>query len=635
MRFNPQTPMAVLFSAFKIGKTFGSQTLFKDLTFSIESNQRIGLIGPNGAGKSTLLQILAKCQTADEGKVSFANGLRLGYLAQNPEFLPDDTVFQAIANATDDPYDGDNLALVQELISKFSLDSVEAGEDRLVNELSGGWKKRVALARELVKRPTLLLLDEPTNHLDLPSIVWLEEHIARQESLAVLTVTHDRLFLQRTCTLIFDLDRRNPDGLIKFDGSYAEFLDFKEATMSAQKSLEQTRRNVLRRETEWLRRGAKARQTKQKARIDRHGEIASQVDELSAKNLNRRLDVDFGEPGKGPKKMIEAIGISSQVDGRWLFKDFTFQLGPKTRVGLLGRNGCGKSTLIRALIGQQAPDSGEVKIAENVGVAYFEQQKESLDPSLSLLKSICPEGDYVDVQGVSVFARSYLARFHFRGDQMELPVGKLSGGEQARVLIARLMLKKENILVLDEPTNDLDIATLDVLQEALLNFPGAVILVTHDRFFMDQVANTLLVFTEQNGEILRVADFFQWEAWFEANKNVKPSNKIVAARGGGSSAKGLPANGSPSAPTTKNQSSIATPKVKLSYNDQREFDAMEKNILKAEELVGRLQATMVSPEVLADRSRSQQLSTELKTAQSKVELLYSRWQELQDKQTGG
>lgn len=604
--------MAVLVSAFQIGKTFGAQTLFKDLTFSVESNQRIGLIGPNGAGKSTLLKVLARQQTPDDGKISFANGLRLGYLPQTPEFDDDETVFSAIADATDDPYDGDNLALVHELISKFELDGPEAGEDKLVNQLSGGWKKRAALARELVKRPTLLLLDEPTNHLDLPSIVWLEEFLERSTSLAVLMVTHDRLFLQRTCNLIFDLDRRNPDGLIKFDGGYAEFVDFKEATMAAQRNLEQTRKNLLRRETEWLRRGAKARQTKQKARIERAGDLSDQVDELSARNLNRRLDVDFGDPDRGPKKMIEAKSISKRIGDRWLFKDFSFQLGPKTRVGLLGRNGCGKSTLIRVLIGRESPDSGEVKIADNVGVAYFEQQKESLNPTVSLLRTICPEGDYVDVQGQSVFARSYLARFHFRGDQMDLPVGKLSGGEQSRVLIARLMLQKENILVLDEPTNDLDIATLDVLQQALIDFPGAVILVTHDRFFMDQVANQLLVFTEQNGEILRLADFFQWEAWFDANKNVKPNSKP-----------------SPAAEVPKAQT-----KGRLGYKEQRELDLMETVIQAAEAEVERLQDQLGRPEVIADRAKMMALTQELNLSQSKVERLYARWQELSDKLKG-
>lgn len=604
--------MAVLVSAFQIGKTFGAQTLFKGLTFSVESDQRIGLIGPNGAGKSTLLKILARETAPDEGQVSFANGLRLGYLPQTPAFKDDETVFNAIVGATDDPYDGDNLSLAHELISKFSLDSPEAGEDRPVNQLSGGWKKRVALARELVKRPNLLLLDEPTNHLDLPSIVWLEEFLARSQSLAVLMITHDRLFLQRTCNLIFDLDRRNPDGLIKFNGPYAEFVDFKEATIKAQRNLEQSRRNLLRRETEWLRRGAKARQTKQKARIERAGDLSDQVDELSARNLNRRLEVDFGDPDRGPKKMIEAKNISKRVADRWLFKDFNFQLGPKSRVGLLGRNGCGKSTLIRVLIGQEKPDDGEVTIADNVGVAYFEQQKESLNPEVSLLRTICPEGDYVDVQGQSVFARSYLARFHFRGDQMDLPVGKLSGGEQSRVLIARLMLKKENILVLDEPTNDLDIATLDVLQQALIDFPGAVILVTHDRYFMDQVANQLLVFTEQDGEILKLADFFQWEAWYEANKNLKPSNKPLIT---------------PDAPKPQ-------AKGRLGYKEQREFDQMETNIQAAESAVEKLQAGLSRPEVIADRNKMLALTKELGEAQAKIDQLYARWQELADKLKG-
>jgi ATP-binding cassette subfamily F protein uup len=599
--------MAVLLSAHEISKTFGAQTLFQDLTFSLESAQKIGLIGPNGAGKSTLLQILAGLQTVDGGKLSRSNGLVLGYLEQNPVFKPDETVFAAIAEATNDPYDGDNLSFVQELISRLDLESEEAGSDRLVEELSGGWKKRVALARELVKKPNLLLLDEPTNHLDLQSILWLEEFLVDQRSLAVMTVTHDRLFLQKTCDTIFDLDRRNPEGLIKFKGSYAEFVEFKEAALDAQKNLELSRSNVLRRETEWLRRGAKARQTKQKSRIERAGDLAQEVRDLRDRNMNRRIDMDFGEIGRGPKKLIEAKGISKKIGDRYLFKDFSFILGPKTRVGILGKNGSGKSTLIRHLVGTETPQVGSVFLADKAGIAYFEQQKENLDPSVSLLRTICPEGDYVHVQGQPVFARSYLSRFHFRGDQMDLPVGKLSGGERSRILIAKLMLQSEPILVLDEPTNDLDIATLDVLEKALTEFSGAVILVTHDRYFMDQVANQILALTGTDGEIQKFADYFQWEAWIESEK----ANKSSSTKRGDNSSK---------------LSNVK--KNRLSYKDQRELDQIEGKILEAEQQLESLKALLNDPQISKDYSRLAELTQDLKTQQSQVDSLYLRWNEL-------
>lgn len=603
----------VLLSAFKITKAFGSQTLFREVTFSIEAGQKIGLIGPNGAGKSTLLQILSKKQKVDSGDLSFSNGLRLAYLEQTPLFDEEQTVFDAIIHAGEDAYDSDNLSLAQELISKLDLENPAAGSDRPMKSLSGGWRKRVALAQALIKKPNLLLLDEPTNHLDLPSIIWLEEFLARETNLATLTVTHDRLFLENTSDYIFDLDRKNPDGLIKHQGSYADFLDLKNSLLEAQKTLESAQKNILRRETAWLRRGAKARQTKQKARIERAHDLKDEVKELSDMNRDRKLNVQFKEVERSPKKIIEAIEISKNFEGRYLFKDFSFILGPKTRIGLVGSNGCGKSTLIRTLIGQVEPDTGSVNISDQMTFSYFEQQKDSLDPKVSLLKTICPEGDYVHVQGKPIFAKSYLSRFHFRGDQMDLPVGKLSGGEQSRLRIAQLMMNNDPVLILDEPTNDLDIATLDVLQEALVNFPGAVILVTHDRYFMDQVANQIVGFTEDNGELIKFADYFQWQEWFEQNKKGGSKKKDKAQT---------------SATGTGGQ------KIKLSFKEQRELDGMESHIATLEAKVADLEGQLILPDNQSNFQKLQELSATLKANQSALEQAFERWQTLTEKSQG-
>ena len=607
--------MSVLVSAYKISKSFGVQTLFEQLSFSVESGQKIGLIGPNGAGKSTLLQIIAKNQTADQGDLSFSNQLRVGYLEQNPQFEKAARLYETIISGTEDPYEYENILVAQEMISRLELDQFD--ENILLSELSGGWKKRAALARELVKKPNLLLLDEPTNHLDLKSIMWLEDFLNKQNQLASLMVTHDRLFLQNTCDFIFDLDRRNPDGLIKFSGSYSDFVDFKEAGLDAQRNLESAKKNTLRRETEWLRRGAKARQTKQKARIERAGDLNSEVQDLKERNSNKKIQLDFGEVGRAPKKILEAKAISKQLGGRMLFENFSFILGPKTRLGILGNNGCGKSTLIRTLLGDIPPDSGSVWLTDQMTISYFEQNKDTLNLEISVLKNICPDGDYVQVQGKPMYAKSYLSKFRFRNDQMDMPVKKLSGGEQSRLLIAKLMMNKDQVLVLDEPTNDLDIDTLNILEAALKDFEGAIILVTHDRYFMDQVSNQILAFIEDSPELISFSSFLQWQD-FQANKKpLSQKAKLASA-----------ATGPTSGPTSGAVPALANAKAKLSYKDQRELETMEENISKAETKLAEIQAQLVLPEHRTQFAKLAELTKALEKQQSEVDALYKRWQAL-------
>lgn len=607
--------MSVLISAFDLSKAFGAQTLFKNLTFAINQGQKIGLIGPNGAGKSTLLKILARLETPDRGEVSFARGLKVGYLEQDPKFKTGDTVFEVLRKAMPDPDDYEQMGFVWELISRLELDSPEAGVERPVSELSGGWMKRVALAQVLAPQPQILLFDEPTNHLDVESIEWLETFLGQQRDMGHLMITHDRLFLQNTCDFIFDLDPRNPKGLIQIEGTYADFLVLKEAELGAQKTLEQVRKNQLRQETYWLRRGAKARQTKQTARIDRAHELADTVDELIEKNRERKMSFEMAEEIRNPKKIVEAKAISQERNGKVLVKDFSFILGARARVGIMGPNGCGKSTLIQTLLGKLEPTAGSVMVNEKVQFALFDQKKNTLKLNESVLKNICPEGDYVHVQGRAVFARSYLARFHFRNDQMELPVTKLSGGEKTRLLLAQLLLQNEPVFVLDEPTNDLDIATMDTLQESLADFPGALILVTHDRYFMDQVCNEILVFTGE-GHIEKFANLFQWEEWRKQNKG--KSTAPVAA----------PASPAPvaAAPVLEKK------KARLGNKEQREWDQMESNIAKAEAQVASTETLLASAEVQANYVKLQELSSELEKQKKAVETLYARWQELSDKQ---
>lgn len=607
--------MSILINVFDLSKSFAARTLFEGISFSIESGERIGLIGPNGAGKSTLLRIIAGETEPDGGKLSPQRGLRLGYLPQVPQFRPGSTVQSSVLEGARDPHEWETLAKAQELMSRLSLNTEKGlSPDVSIDHLSGGWRKRVALARELLKGPDLLLLDEPTNHLDVESIIWLEEFLAKS-SFATLTITHDRVFLQKVSTRILELDRRHKDGLLSVKGDYAAYLEIREGLIKGQEAREERLRNTLRRETEWLRRGPQARLTKQQARINRAEELREDVEDLTQRNRSARAQLDFQSLEKNPKKLIEAKGIAKSYGGEVVVPPLDLLVSPKQRIGLIGPNGCGKSTLIRLLLGQEKPDAGSVHHADRLQVSYFEQNRSTLEPERSVLKTICPDGDFVQYCGKPVHAKSYLSRFLFDYPQMDLPVGRLSGGEQARLLLAQLMLNPANVLVLDEPTNDLDMATLDVLREVLEEFDGAILLVSHDRYFVSQVCTKLLAFGfEPDGRkaIVPFSDLEQWENWRLTQK--KPDSRKGAAP--------LPAaDDAATVPPGK--------KRKLSYKDQRELDGIEDRIREAEERLGRLTAESALPEVVSDAARLLELTRGMSEAQAEVDRLYARWAELE------
>lgn len=600
----------LLISTYKLEKSFAGKVLFKNVSLGIEEGERVGLVGPNGAGKSTLLRILTGQMEADSGDVTAKKGLRMGFLEQTPVFKKNETILEAILSKTRDHHE--SLGAAYEWLARLELS--QFGEDFLVEDLSGGWRKRVALARELVLEPELLLLDEPTNHLDVSSILWLEEFLSRAP-FATLIITHDRLFLQRATNKIFDLDPKNPNYLLSVNGGYMEYLDAKDQLLRGQEQRELVLKNTLRRETEWLRRGAKARQTKQKARIERAGTLKDDVQELTVKNAARVAKIEFKDAERNPQKLMEVDNITKAYNGRVLFKDFSYLVTPKTRLALLGDNGSGKSTLIRILLGQEAPDTGRVMQADKLKVAYFEQNRETLKPKESVLKNICPEGDYVHYQGQYVFARSYLERFLFNRQQMDLPVEKLSGGEQSRLRLAQLMLNEAQVLVLDEPTNDLDVATLTVLEDSLKEFNGAVILVTHDRYFMDQVASQIMAFHKKSDGTTSMENFvgyLQWEEWFEEQKE----QEALLLK---NEAKKEKAAGKP---------------VKLSFKEKFELENMEATIQELEAKLETAQEDSQKPEIASQASKVQELYSQISKLQSDIERLYARWAELEKKSQG-
>jgi ATP-binding cassette subfamily F protein uup len=589
--------MSVLLSIHELKFAFSHRVLFEGLTFSISQGEKIALIGRNGAGKSTLLKILSGQMDPDSGKVARTRGIRIGYLSQTPEVDSNtsvrDVVYQGVLN--DEDWAG--VSAAEEAISRLRLNpEVKCGT------LSGGWKKKVALARELARNPDVLFLDEPTNHLDVESILWLEDFL-RQSSVCLVMVSHDRAFLNRIVNRTLEVDRRNPGGILSVDAGYDQFLKVKEAYLEAQASREESLKNTLRREIEWLKRGAKARTTKQKARIDRAENLKIEVQDLGVKNREQNVRLEWDAAGRGSKKLVELKGVSKGYGDRTILSGIDLLITPKSRIGLIGNNGVGKSTLIKLIAGVEEADSGELKRAEALQVLYFEQNRETLDPKISVLRTVCPYGETVEFQGKKVHVRSYLDRFLFSGPDVDVLVEKLSGGEQARLLLARLMLHPANLLILDEPTNDLDFQTLNVLEECLEDFPGAVVLVTHDRRFMDEVCDQVIAIPE----FITFSDLDQWEKWFRIKSKPGSETKSVERSGDRAS------------------------KKKLSYKEQLEFDKMEAVILEKETRIAELEIESGKPEVASNSVELLLVTDEMGKLQSEVERLYARWAELEGK----
>lgn len=601
--------MSILINAHQLSQSASGRRLFHNLNLGLHTGDRIGLIGPNGAGKSTLLRLLARLAPPEEGQVVHRKGLRLGFLDQTPRFTPGSTPFSTLLEACEDSEASYSKAAQW----MTRLDFNRFPDDTLVENLSGGWKKRLALGCALINEPDVLFLDEPTNHLDVDGILWLEDFISEANpSLALIMITHDRLFLQRTTSTIWDLDPRLPHSLLVGDKGYADHLEKKELLLAGERQKQSDLKNVFRRETEWLRRGAKARLTKQKARIQNAGELENRLKEMKSRERPRGLNLDFGGTERSPQKLIEAKGIGKTYGDLSLFQNLDLLITPKTRLGLLGGNGIGKTTLIKVLLGFESSDTGSLRRAENLTFNFFEQNRETLDPQLSVLHNLCPEGDFVQFRGTPLHARSYLERFHFRRDQHELPVSRLSGGEQARLRLAQLMLHEGQVLVLDEPTNDLDLETLQILEASLREYPGAVILISHDRFFMDQVADQILAFPE----MIHFADCLQWEEWRDLQKTVAELKAAEEKSAAAAAAKA--AGGS----------------VKLSFKEKFELENMEEKILKLESELKQKQTEAAAPETVSQATKVQELYARISQLEAEIESNYRRWAELEQKQKG-
>ena len=598
--------MALLGSCTGLTKSYGSRLLFENIALGISEGERLGLIGRNGAGKSTLLRILAGQISADSGAVSFRRNTRVGYVPQEAEFPESHTVQEVIAAAI---VPGPNEAHLDELerAARISQTLGRAGfTDFTVRTeaLSGGWKRRLAIAREIAQSPDVLFLDEPTNHLDFEGIRWLEKLLSTAVFASVV-VSHDRYFLDTVVNDMAELDRAYPGGLFRVEGRYSQFLEKKEEFLLGQSNRQEALANRVQREVEWLRRGAKARTGKSKARIDNAGRLMRELDDLETRTAKGVTQIDFTATDRRTKRLLSVENISKELGGRTLFRDLSFTLTPGTRLGLLGLNGTGKTTLLRILSGEIDADSGTVERAGALRIVYFDQAREQLDGAQTLRQGLGAHGDTVMFQDKPIHVAGWAKRFLFDSGQLDRPMSSLSGGEQARVLIARLMLQPADVLLLDEPTNDLDIPTLEVLEDSLTDFAGALVLVTHDRYLLDRVSTVVLGLDGRGGAQL-FADYWQWE-----------QAKM----------------GQADAPKPAKQETRSQPvKRKLSYHEAREWEQMETRILEAEQQVEAIRAEMHSPEVVSDGPRLQACYARLQPAEESVHALYARWAELEAKQ---
>jgi ATP-binding cassette subfamily F protein uup len=585
--------LAAIVTAQDLIKSYGNRHVLRGVSFAVQEKDRIGLIGANGAGKSTLLKILVQAEQPDEGTVTWRRGLVLEYVPQEPRLPLEDSIGSVLARAPE--HEAHTVAAALQLPPM----------DAIIGNLSIGERRRVALAHALLGKPEVLCLDEPTNHLDARTIEWLETRLAAWQG-ALLVVTHDRYFLDNVATRIVEIDRGRA---YSYEGDYGEFLLAQADRLAIEAEAEYQRASFIRREIDWIRRGPKARTTKAKARIDRFDAAvaaAPTTDDRRGPAMRLRLP-------SGPRlggNIVELRRVSKSLGGKLLFRDLSLVMKPGDRLGVVGPNGAGKSTLIKTILGLEQPDSGEVIVGVNTKPAYFEQSRTELRDELTVLEEVGDGNDWVELPDERIHVRSFLRQLAFPDNVTDTKIGQLSGGERNRVQLARLLRRGGNLLVLDEPTNDLDLPTLGALEEGLLSFAGCALIVSHDRWFLDRVATGILAF-EGDGRV----------TLYEG------SYSFYAARRAATAATATPA---PREDRPKQERAKPAPPRKRTFKEKQELAGMEGAIETAERRVRDLETTLSDPAVFKDRpTEVQQLVADLDGARAEVERLFARWQELE------
>lgn len=577
-----------LLSAENISKAYGEKIIFDNLTFGIDSGDKIGVIGVNGTGKSTLLKILAGLDTADSGKVITMKGLRLGYLPQTPYFKDDEVIIDYIHRICGE------LTAAEESEAKSALTRLQITDYyQNISELSGGQRKRVAIAAAMSSPVDLLIMDEPTNHLDSFTIEWLENNF-KKSAKALLIVTHDRYFLDRVTNKTFELDKGK---IYVYSGNYTHFLEQKALREELEDSNERKRQSFLRKELEWVKRGAKARTTKQKARLERFEEISN----IKAPEKKQNIEIAALNTRLG-RKTIEINNIVKEYGGKIYINDFSYIILKDDRIGIIGDNGCGKSTLIKIITGQLEPDSGYVEIGKTVKIGIFSQENQGMDPDMRVIDYVKDAGEYIMTANGRISASQLLERFLFSGDIQYSPISKLSGGECRRLYLLKVLMSSPNILFLDEPTNDLDTETLAILEDYLENFSGAVVIVSHDRYFLDRCCKRIFAF-ENNGKLRQYeggySDYIAAKKSTDSDEEAEKSTK------------------------TKKTWNKGEKKLKFTYNEAKEYETIDDDIAALEEKISDIEKQMA--ENSSSYSKLQELSAEKEKTENLLSEKMDRW----------
>lgn len=596
-----------ILNAEKISKTYGEKVLFDKVVLGVNKGDKIGVIGVNGTGKSTFLKIIAGIEEPDAGEIVSGRGVTVSYLAQAPQFNPGDTIVGYVIKDKNNASEAE----AKTILTKLGITDFDAA----INTLSGGQRKRIALARTLVSPAEVLILDEPTNHLDSDMVIWLEEYIKKFRG-ELIMVTHDRYFLDNVTNRIVELDGGK---LYGYDTNYSGFLELKTQREEMERATEAKRANILRRELEWIRRGCQARSTKQQARIDRYEDMKEASRQARASFENKALEMNSVSSRLG-KKTIELSDICKSFGEKKVIDDFTYIFLRDDRIGIIGKNGCGKSTLMKIITGNLKPDSGSVEIGDTVRIGYFMQENEPLDEKMTVLEFVRSIGEYVTTATGKATASQMCEKFLFGPKSQWTPISKLSGGEKRRLYLLSVLMSAPNVLILDEPTNDLDIETLEILEDYLDGFAGIVIVVSHDRYFLDRTVDR--IFSFEGGGRLK-----QYEGGFSDYYEKKQAENGIASDGATQSVKEAVSGDTTSAKPKKYYKEREN-KLKFTYAEQKEYDTIDDDIALLESKIEELDGEIAG--AATQYSRLNELMQEKADVEAQLEHMMDRWVYLND-----